>query len=51
MSSAGGSQEQLAEAARFAVKTIQKEADHVKLCATSLTSDDVEAQVIFSIVL
>ena len=45
VSSAGGTQEQLAQAARLAVKTIQMEAEHVKLGAMSLTTDDVEAQV------
>ena len=45
VSSAGGTQEQLAQAARLAVKTIQIEAEHVKLGAMSLTTDDVEAQV------
>ena len=46
VSSAGGSQEQLAEAAHNAVKTITSEADHVKLGAASLGSDDMEAQLL-----
>ena len=45
MSSAGGTQEALAEAATNAVKTITSEADHVKLGAAALGSDDMEAQV------
>ena len=45
VSSAGGTQEQLAEAATKAVSTIQTGADQVKKGASSLTSDDVEAQV------
>ena len=45
VSSAGGTQEALAEAATSAVKTITAEAEHVKLGATSLGSDDMEAQV------
>lgn len=45
VSSAGGSQDALAEAATNAVKTITSEADHVKLGATALGSDDMEAQV------
>ncbi len=45
VSSAGGSQEMLAEAATNAVKTITTESDHVKLGATALGSDDMEAQV------
>lgn len=45
VSSAGGTQEQLAEAATKAVSTIQSSADLVKRGASSLTSDDVEAQV------
>ena len=44
VSSAGGSQEHLAEAARRAVRTITSECDHVKLGAASLTSEDMEAQ-------
>ena len=48
VSSAGGTQEQLAEAATKAVITIQTGADQVKKGASSLTSDDVEAQVSFS---
>ena len=44
VSSAAGSQEQLAEAAQIAVRTIISEADHVKLVAASLGSDDMEAQ-------
>ena len=46
VSSAGGSQEQLAEAAHLAVNTITQEAEAVKLGATALGSDDLEAQVI-----
>ena len=46
VSSAGGSQEQLAEATQIAVKTITSEADHVKLGAASLGSDDMEAQLL-----
>ena len=46
VSSAGGSQEQLAEAAHKAVKTITTESDHVKLGAASLTSEDMEAQLL-----
>ena len=46
VSSAGGSQEQLAEAAHNAVRTITSESDHVKLGAASLTSDDMEAQLL-----
>ena len=46
VSSAGGSQEQLAEAAHNAVKTITSEADYVKLGAASLGSDDMEAQLL-----
>ena len=46
VSSAGGSQEQLAEAARKAVRTITNEADFVKLGAASLTSEDMEAQLL-----
>ena len=45
VSSAGGTQEQLAEAATKAVDTIQSSVDLVKRGASSLTSDDVEAQV------
>ncbi len=45
VSSAGNTQEHLAQAARLAVKTISREAEHVKLGAISLSSDDVEAQV------
>ena len=44
--SAGGSQEQLADAAIKAVKTISNEADHVKLGASSLGSEDMEAQLL-----
>jgi talin len=46
VSSAAGSQEMLAEAAQNAVKTITNEADHVKLGAASLTSEDMEAQLL-----
>jgi len=46
VSSAGGSQEQLAQAAQTAVNTILQEAEVVKLGATALGSDDLEAQVI-----
>ena len=46
VSSAGGTQEALAEAATSAVKTFTAEAEHVKLGATSLGSDDMEAQVL-----
>ena len=46
VSSAGGTQEQLAAAAHCAVRTITSEADHVKLGAASLTSDDMEAQLL-----
>uniref|UniRef100_A0A1X7VGP0 FERM domain-containing protein n=1 Tax=Amphimedon queenslandica TaxID=400682 RepID=A0A1X7VGP0_AMPQE len=46
VSSAGGTQEQLAEAATKAVNTIQTGADQVKKGASSLTSDDVEAQLL-----
>ena len=45
VSSAGGTQEMLAEAATNAIKTITKEAEHVKLGAAALGSDDMEAQV------
>ena len=45
VSSAAGTQEQLAEAAIQAVKTITAEAEHVKLGATSLANEDMEAQV------
>ena len=38
-------QEQLAEAAKLAVATMQTGVDQVKKGASSLTSDDVEAQV------
>ena len=49
VSSAGGSQEQLAEATQIAVRTITSEADHVKLAAASLGSDDMEAQLLLFI--
>ncbi len=42
----GGTQEQLAEAARNAVKTISQEAEYVKLAAADLGSDDMEAQLL-----
>ena len=45
VSSAGGTQEALAEAATNAVKTITSEADHVKLGAAALGSDNIEALV------
>ncbi len=44
--SSGGTQEQLAEAARSAVKTISLEAEHVKLAAADLGSEDMEAQLL-----
>ena len=47
VSSAGGSQEQLAQAAQAAVSTISQEAEAVKLGAIALGSDDLEAQVTF----
>ena len=47
--SAGGTQEQLAEAAIKAVTTMQTGADQVKKGASLLTFDDVEPQVSFSI--
>jgi len=46
VSSAGGSQEQLAQAAETAVNTISQEAEAVKLGAIALGSEDLEAQVI-----
>lgn len=46
VSSAGGSQEALAEAATNAVKTITNESDYVKLGAAALGSDDMEAQLL-----
>ena len=46
VSSAGGSQEALAQAATNAVKTITREADHVKLGAAALGSEDMEAQLL-----
>ena len=45
VNSASGTQEQLAEAAKLAVATVQTGVDQVKKGASSLTSDDVEAQV------
>lgn len=41
-----GSQEQLAEAAYSVVKTITSNADHIKLGATSLGSNEIEAQLL-----
>lgn len=46
VSSAAGSQEALAEAAHNAVRTITSEADHVKMAAAALTSDEMEAQLL-----
>eukprot|EP00731_Ephydatia_muelleri_P016952 Em0010g50a len=46
VSSAAGTQEQLAEAAIQAVKTITAEAEHVKLGAASLATEDMEAQLL-----
>ena len=45
VSSTAGTQEQLAEAAIQAVKTITAEAEHVKLGASSLATEDMEGQV------
>ena len=45
VSSAAASQEQLAAAAKQAVKTITSEVEHVKLGASALSSDDTGAQV------
>ena len=45
MSGAAASQEQLASAAEASAGTIRLLADHVKLGAAALTSDDQEAQV------
>lgn len=45
VSSAAASQEQLAMAARQAVKTITAEVEHVKMGASVLSADDVGAQV------
>ena len=42
----GGTQESLAVAATGAVKTITQEAENVKLAATALGSDDMEAQLL-----
>ena len=46
VSSAAGTQEQLAEAAIRAVKTITAEAEHIKLGAASLATEDMEAQLL-----
>ena len=46
VSSAGGSQEALADAATNAVRTITNEAEYVKLGAAALGSDDMEAQLL-----
>ena len=46
VSSAGGSQEALADAATNAVRTITNEAEYVKLGAAALGSEDMEAQLL-----
>ncbi len=46
VSSAAGSQEQLAEAAHNAVRTITSEGEYVKRAAAALTSEDMEAQLL-----
>ena len=46
VSGAAASQEELAQAAQASVATITGLSEHVKQGATSLTSDDPEAQVL-----